>query len=78
MSRRRSFAGDGDGAGRLLPTTAATGRGLDESSGETEADDRRGDGEAVEERRGEVLRGIGASRSRDFCPASIDWGMTMI
>jgi len=78
MSRRRSFGGDGDGAGRLLPTTAATGRGLEESSGETVADDRRGDGEVVEERRGEVFRGIGASLSRDFCPANIDWGMTMI
>lgn len=80
MSRRRSFfGGDGDGAGLLLPTTVATGRGLDESRGETEADDRRGEGAAVEERRGEVLRGIGARRSRDFCcPASIDWGMTMI
>jgi len=51
---------------------------LDESRGETEADDRRGDWEAVEERRGNVLRGMGASRSRDFCPASIDWGMTII
>jgi len=78
MSRRRSFLGDGDGAGRLLPTTAATGRGLEESRGETEADDRRGDGE--EERRGELFLGMGegASLSRDFCPVSIDWGMTMI
>ena len=71
--------GDGDGAGLLLPTTAATGRGLEERRGEMEAEDRRGDGE-VEERRGEVFLGIGegARRSRDFCPASIDWGMTMI
>jgi len=79
ISSRRSFVGgDGDGAGRLLPTTAATGRGLDERRGEMEADDRRGDGE--EERRGEVFLGIGegASLSRDFCPVSIDWGMTII
>ena len=62
----------------MLPTTAATGRGLDESRGETEADDRRGEGE--EERRGELFLGMGegASLSRDFCPVSIDWGMTMI
>jgi len=52
---------------------------LEERRGEMEAEDRRGDGEVVE-RRGEVFLGIGegARRSRDFCPASIDWGMTMI
>ena len=63
----------------MLPTTAATGRGLDESIGEMAAEERSGEGELVD-RSAELFRlmGEGARRSRDFCPASIDWGITMI
>jgi len=69
------------GAGRLLPTTAATGRGFEDNMGEVE-EDSNGDGldtslgmEWVEE-----VMGDGASFSRDFCrgPPNIDWGITII
>jgi len=70
------------GAGRLLPTTAATGRGLEDNMGEVE-EDNNGDGlDTSLGMRGleVVMAGDGASFSRDFCrgPPNIDWGITII
>lgn len=83
MSRRRF--GDGTGAGRLLPTTKATGRGLDKRRGEVDledksedVDDKRGEIEA-DERSGDSL-GIMGCASFTLCwfPPSMDCGITII
>lgn len=67
----KSFEGEEEGAGLLLPTTAAI--GLDERRGEGEEVVIKGDDETI---RGMIE---GASFSKDFCWApNIECGMTII